>query len=143
MLPHTRHVRFEFSRRLLFSSTIRSTIRYSCKSSGVEGKGRVGQKAGKGKLRYFFFFVYMKPGFIFNSDSHRLYLCSIDEFRSRNTPGLAPCGQTSKGLGTLGRRWIEARLVGCRLASARRCSSLRIAGQPTASSAIGLQPASG
>lgn len=68
---------------------------------------------------------------------------NTDEFRSRNTPGLAPCGQTSKGLGTLGRRWIEARLVGCRLASARRCSSLRIAGQPTASSTIGLQPASG
>lgn len=67
---------------------------------------------------------------------------NTDEFRSRNTPGLAPCGQTSKGLGTLGRRWIEARLLGCRLASARR-SSLRIAGQPTASSTIGLQPPSG
>lgn len=46
-LPHTRHVRFEFSRRLL-SSTIRSTIRYSCKSSGVEGKRRVGRKAERG-----------------------------------------------------------------------------------------------
>lgn len=46
-LPHTRHVRFEFSRRLL-SSTIRSTIRYSCKSSGVEGKRRVGRKAEGG-----------------------------------------------------------------------------------------------
>lgn len=72
----------------------------------------------------------------------RLSAENTDEFRSRNTPGLAPCGQTSKGLGTLGRRWIEARLLGCRLASARR-SSLRIAGQPTASSTIGLQPPSG
>lgn len=31
----------------------------------------------KNEIAIFFFFVYMKPGFIFNSDSHRLYLCSI------------------------------------------------------------------
>lgn len=72
----------------------------------------------------------------------RLSAENTDEFRSRNPPGLAPRGQTSKGLGTLGRRWIEARLLGCRLASARR-SSLRVAGQPTASSTVGLQPPSG
>lgn len=36
---------------------------------------------GKMKLRYFFFFIYMEPGFIFNNDSHR-DLCSwLDSIR--------------------------------------------------------------
>lgn len=63
-----------------------------------------------------------------------------NEFRSRNPTGIAPCGQTSQGLGTLVWCWIETRLVGCRLASAG--GSLRIAGR-SSSSTIGLQSPSG